>query len=183
MRLWAARHATCLVSYRGHAYPVYHAAFSPHNAHFVTSCYDGALRLYTTERRAPLRVLAGHTADVNHGVFHPNGAYALSASEDGTLRLWDVSAPGCIRLFHGHKGPVTCAAISPDGSTAASASEDRTVRVWHLPSGRGLATLPLSAETVTPRSVCYSSSGRLLACAGCARARASKLQERRRRVC
>ena len=78
VRLWAARHAQCLVAYRGHAHPVFHAAFSPHNAHFITSCYDGALRLYTTERRAPLRVLAGHTSDINHGSFHPNGAYALS---------------------------------------------------------------------------------------------------------
>ena len=191
VRLWSARHAQCLVSYRGHAHPVFHVSFSPHNAHFLTSCYDGALRLYTTERRAPLRVLAGHTADVNHATFHPNGAYALSASEDSTLRLWDVSTAGCIRLFHGHKGPVTCAAISPDGATAASASEDHTVKVWHLATGKMLSTLPLGSSggngggggngnggsgattsllpmegMANPRAVCFSSSGRLLACAG-----------------
>ena len=170
VRLWAARHAKCIVSYRGHAHPVYHTDFSPHNAHFLTACYDGGVRIYTTERRTPLRVLAGHTADVNHATFHQNGAYALSASEDGTMRLWDVSTAGCIRLFAGHKGGVCCSAISPDGATAASASEDGSVRVWHLASGRMLCSLPLGLlelpnEKGSPRTVIYSSNGRLLACA------------------
>ena len=79
VRLWAARHAQCLVSYRGHSHPVFHVSLSSHNAQFLTSCYDGAVRLFTTERRTPLRVLAGHTADVNVGVFHPNGACAQAA--------------------------------------------------------------------------------------------------------
>ena len=86
------------------------------------------------------------------------------------MRLWDVSTAGCIRLFAGHKGGVCCSAISPDGATAASASEDGSVRVWHLASGRMLCSLPLGLlelpnEKGSPRTVIYSSNGRLLACA------------------
>ena len=55
--------------------------------------------------------------------------------------------------------------ISPDGATAASASEDRTVRVWHLASGKMLCKLPLPNERASPRSISFSSNGRLLACA------------------
>ena len=123
------------------------------------------MRLFTTERRAPLRVLAGHLSDVNCAAFHPNGAYALSASTDATLRLWDISTPACIRLLVGHKAPVTAAAISADGVSAASASEDGTVKLWHLASGKAFATLPLGNDA-NPRSVCFSTSGRLLACVG-----------------
>jgi transcription initiation factor TFIID subunit 5 len=166
VRLWAAPHAQCLVSYHGHSHPVFHVSFSSHNAQFLTSCYDGAVRIFSTERRSPLRVLAGHTADVNVGIFHPNGAYVLSASEDATLRLWDVSTAGCIRLFHGHHRAVKCAAISPDGAIAASASEDRTVRIWHLASGKMLCSLPLGSKPIRPRAICFSSNGKLLACIG-----------------
>ena len=92
-------------------------------------------------------------------------ADAISASEDATLRLWDVSTAGCIRIFHGHTAAVTCAAISQDGATAASASEDGTMRVWHLATGRQLSVRNLGEnQAVSPRAVCFSTSGRLLAC-------------------
>ena len=77
---------------------------------------------------------------------------------------WDVASAGCIRLLHGHDGPVCAAAIAPDGATAASASVDGTVKLWHLASGRQLCTLPLPEASAC--AVSYSSSGRLLACAG-----------------
>ena len=93
-------------------------------------------------------------------------ADVLSASEDATLRLWDVSTAGCIRLFHGHHRAVKCAAISPDGAIAASASEDCTLRVWHLASGKVLCSLPLGNTPISPRAVCFSSNGKLLACIG-----------------
>ena len=165
-RLWATRHAQELVAYRTHAHPIFHLSFSPHNAHFLTSCYDGGVRLFTTERRAPLRVLAGHQSEVNFATFHPNGAYAISCSADHTMRLWDISSPACIRLFYGHKGPVNCAAVSNDGSAAASASEDGTLKLWHLGTAKCWVTAPLPDDCGTPHSLCFSASGRVLACAG-----------------
>ena len=50
VKLWSVRHSQCLVTYRDHGFPVWDVAFSPHNAHFLSSCYDGAVRVFSTER-------------------------------------------------------------------------------------------------------------------------------------
>ena len=133
VRLWAARHAQCLVSYRGHSHPVFHVSFSSHNAQFLTSCYDGAVRLFTTERRTPLRVLGGHTADVNVGVFHPNGACAQAAC----MTLWPRCVLPCALLRAPAAAPDThvhvcvfCESGMPTSSFAVHAVVAPAVVVW-----------------------------------------------------
>ena len=99
VRLWSARHATTVVRYASHGFPVWGVAFASHSAHFATACYDGATRIFATERTTPLRVLAGHLADVSAATFHPNGNYVLSASHDCTLRL--CREEGVLALWRG----------------------------------------------------------------------------------
>ncbi|KAL3914197.1 MAG: hypothetical protein SGPRY_007708 [Prymnesium sp.] len=172
VKLWSCRHNTCLVTYRDHGFPVWNVAFSPHNAQFLSCCHDGAVRVFCTERLAPIRVFPGHLSDVTSAHFHPNGGYILSCSHDSTLRFWAVADASCIRLLLGHTAvrasahnpAVLALAISPDGAHAASGSEDKSLRLWHLASSRCLRVLQTHSGPVC--HVVFNASGKILASGG-----------------
>ena len=54
MRMWGVRRAEGIVAYANHGFPVWDVCFSPFNAQFATACYDGGVRVFSTERRSGL---------------------------------------------------------------------------------------------------------------------------------
>ena len=73
-----------------HRHKVSACDFHPDGSMFLSSSYDGTVRLYLTEGVAKFAVLAGHNHAVTTAEFSPDGDAVLSASLDGTLRLWPV---------------------------------------------------------------------------------------------
>lgn len=115
--------------------PVYGSAFSPDARRFVTTGYDGAIRVFNTKTFKEIRQLEGHAGKVFCVAFAQDGQHVASGGFDNTVRLWDVTA-GRGRSFEGHKDYVRCVSISADGKWIVSGGDDRTVRLWNTTTGK-----------------------------------------------
>lgn len=116
--------------------PVYGAAFSPDAKRFVTTGYDGVLRVFSTKTYKDIRTLEGHAGKVSCVAFASDGKRIVSGAFDGTVRLWELSGTGAARTFEGHRDYVRSVAISSDGKWLLSGSDDRTVRLWNVTTGK-----------------------------------------------
>lgn len=64
VRLWSLQTWTCIVSYKGHTFPVWDVRFSPHGYYFASGSHDRTARLWATDQPQPLRIFVGHYSDV-----------------------------------------------------------------------------------------------------------------------
>jgi hypothetical protein len=115
--------------------PVYGCAFSPDGKRFITTGYDGALRLFNTKTYKEARQLEGHAGKVFTVAFAHDGKHAVSGGYDNSVRLWDLSAGRAVKSFEGHKDYVRSVAISADGKWILSGGDDRSVRLWNVQTG------------------------------------------------
>ena len=115
--------------------PVYGCAFSPDGKRFITTGYDGALRLFNTKTYKEARQLEGHAGKVSTVAFALDGKHAVSGGYDNSVRLWDLSTGRASKTFDGHKDYVRSVAISADGKWILSGSDDRSVRLWNVQTG------------------------------------------------
>lgn len=72
-----------------------------------------SLRIWTTEKETPVRLMSGHHADVEVCRFHPNSNYIASGGADRCIRVWDISDGKCVRILTGHRKSITTMAWSP----------------------------------------------------------------------
>ena len=132
--------------------PVYGSAFSPDAKRFVTTGYDGNLRLFNTKTGKEIRQLDGHAGKVWTVAFANDNRHVVSGGFDGTVRLWDLAAsdnPGVRpKIFAGHEDYVRSVAISVDGKWILSCSDDRTVRLWNVKTGKEERAMKGHAHTV-----------------------------------
>ena len=158
--------------FRGHVpgSSIWSVTFSPSGYYFVSTGSDSSARIWTTDRPAPVRLLAGHsTSNINTAAWHPNGNYILTGADDNTARFWDVQTGRTVRLLDGCQDAIHAVDISPDGKYAALADRSGTLYVWELGSGKMLAELKAKEKTrksFMVNSVSFSSCGRALASAG-----------------
>jgi len=114
---------------------------------YVTTGYDGKLRIYLTERsRVDTKDAYGRKG--LRVAYSPDGARLVSAgSDDGksnqqakTLKIWTVKGETAKSLV-GHTDYVSSVTWSPDGGRIASGGGgiDKTVRLWDSHSGQQLA--------------------------------------------
>jgi transcription initiation factor TFIID subunit 5 len=73
---------------------------------------DRSLRVWTTEKETPVRLMAGHYADVDCCRFHPNSNYIATGSADRCVRLWDMLDGKCVRTLTGHRASICTIAWS-----------------------------------------------------------------------
>ncbi|HZZ80514.1 MAG TPA: hypothetical protein VFE62_18570 [Gemmataceae bacterium] len=127
--------------------PVYGCAFSPDGKRFISTSYDGTLRLFNAKTYKQLRTLEGHAGKVWCVAFSADGKHAVSGGFDSTVRLWDL-ATGIGKTFDGHKDYVRSVAISGDGKWILSGGDDRTVRLWNIATGKEERVLSGHEHTV-----------------------------------
>lgn len=149
---------------------IWSVSFSPAGYYFVSTGSDSAARVWTTDRQAPVRLLAGHTSShVHSSVWHPNNNYILTGADDKTARFWDVQTGRTVRLLDGCQDPVHSVAISPDGKCAAVADCSGAIYVWDLGTGKMLAELKAKEKArkgFVVNALKFSSCGETLASAG-----------------
>lgn len=161
-----------LCVYRGHSLgtSVWDCKFAPSGYYFASCGVDKTVRLWTTDRIAPVRVFAGHIASVGCVAWHPNCNYVLSGSDDKNVRMWDVQSGRCVRILTGLAGFVSALAVSPNGKYAVAGDEKGFIHIWDLGTGRLVQEIrPTTGESNVNNAVytlAYSSCGSALASGG-----------------
>ncbi|MCU0878043.1 MAG: protein kinase [Pirellulaceae bacterium] len=177
IRIWdlhgrgAARRGALVKELRGHAGPVYAAAFVAHDANAIVSTgYDDRLRLwnidlYHEQRMVPGLALRGHVGPVLSARFSPEGESIVTASLDRTARKWNAKTAAGEGLFReGHAYLASRAAFFPHSRRLLTAGGDGTVRIWDLDKQAELLVLERTgyraAAAISPdeRSILTGSS-------------------------
>ncbi|TPX30766.1 hypothetical protein SmJEL517_g05752 [Synchytrium microbalum] len=108
---------------------------------WLTSGYDGMVKIHDLEAGKELSQYAGHSTIVTSARFAKDESTIVSCSFDKTIRIWNSSTAGCDRVLLGHTDALTCADVSLDSRYILTASTDMTVKLWDLNSGECLATV------------------------------------------
>src|SRR3954466_172995 len=143
-----------------HPERVWTASFSPDSRLLVTSCVDGAVRLWSVDEGTEVRKLV-HPAGVTFSAFSPDGQWIASGSYDNLVRIWRVSDGTLLHTLAGHTGTVWTVAFSADSRQLASAGEDKTIRLWNVADGSPATTL--TRHTLNIWEVAFSPDGGWLA--------------------
>jgi WD40 repeat protein len=106
------------------------ADLSPDARLLATASADGAVRLWSVERRRLVDVLRGHENLVRAVAFTPDGQRLVSGSADRTARIWRVEDGHPFAVLAGHRDEIRSVGTSPDGRLAVTASADGTARLW-----------------------------------------------------
>jgi hypothetical protein len=133
VRVWNASAADpALLVLRGHAGPVWSAAFNHDATRIVSSGEDGTVRTWNATTGEQERVFEGHTERVFSAAFSHDGVEIVSAGEDQTVRIWNANDEAQQPIvLEEHQSRVWSAAFRPgDRTQLASASQDKLVLTW-----------------------------------------------------
>ncbi|MGH9452415.1 MAG: WD40 repeat domain-containing protein, partial [Terriglobia bacterium] len=117
----------------GHGGVVLSMRFSRDGKKLVTTCEDGAVRVWSVPDWKLLETLTGHSGPVHWADFSPDGRWIASAGEDKTVRIWSAEDGKLLQVLRESPDSLITLAFSPDGHYLASTSE-KTVMVWALRS-------------------------------------------------
>ncbi len=115
---------------QAHTKPARAVAIMRNGTHFVTGGADQTIRIWETESRRTVSVLANHDDWVQ--------SLAISADDGGRPR----------KILRGHEGWVRCVTVSPNGDAILSGGLDEVVHYWRCPSGRLRGTLTGHSHSV-----------------------------------
>jgi WD40 repeat protein/tRNA A-37 threonylcarbamoyl transferase component Bud32 len=158
VRLWSARDARLLRSFKGGLFQPMEIAWNADASRLVMRANDARLQVWYANERPDVFELRGSGGALNAARFSPDGERVLTACEDGQARVWtapsrlltaqveDTPAPAQLLFAMRHRGSVRDARHSPDGTRIATASSDGSARLWDASDGRELAVL-LDAQT------------------------------------
>ncbi len=145
IRVWqaqespAVRRGALIRELRGHAGPVYAAAFLPGDANLLASTgYDDRVRLwsidqYEEQQSLPGLALRGHAGAVLSARYSPTGNRVVTASLDRTARTWNAQTATVEQtLREGHIYLASRAIFFPKSRRLLTAGGDGTVRIWDL---------------------------------------------------
>jgi WD40 repeat protein len=144
VRLWDTSVAQCVGKFECMS-PVWGVSLSPLRYYFAAACHDSTALVFSTDRVAPIRLLAGHRSDVTAVTWHESGSLLGTCSDDKQVRLWDMRAGKCVRLFEGSHAPLCSIALTSFalGNTASSmiaaGSDTGMVHLWDVGTSRKLA--------------------------------------------
>jgi len=138
------------------------------NRQIVTSSGDHTCILWDAEQGTPITHFKQHTGDVMFvGLSHSKGQF-VSCGCDKSIIAWDVKEGKPTHIFETHDKDVNVVQFFPNDTTFASGSEDGTARLFDLRTWGEVNRYSLpepankDAPIVSPTSLAFSASGRLL---------------------
>jgi WD40 repeat protein len=141
-RVWDLETGGLIAELRGHAAPLYHAAFSPDAREVVTSSVDYTARLWTVRPPLPLALGTRGAAHVASADLASDGRRLVEAYVNSpTARIVELDSRRELSRLEGRAGAITVVRFSSDGGVVVSACADGTGRLWEAHSGKALHTL------------------------------------------
>jgi len=137
--------------------------FSPDGKRLASASYDGTVRLWNVQTRAPMGPPRNeHSESVSALAFSPDGALLASGSDDRTVILRDgIQGVPIGDPLDEHFGKVKSLAFSPNGKFLASGSEDHTIIVWDVKRHAAVGK-PLQGHVESVTSLAFDRSGALV---------------------
>ncbi len=137
------RIGTTFVTYSGHIYPVYTAAWSTDGRYIASGGSDTTVQIWNAINGDQLFVYRGHAASVGTVAWSPNRQsphIIASSSADRTIQLWDTSSKKLLLAYRDHVVEIRAMAWSPDGKYIASGDTKGNIHVWNVNDGKLLLT-------------------------------------------
>ena len=148
-------------------------AYSPDGKRLVTTCWDGKVRVWDTERWTLVDESPPYGDHAYCAEFSPDGRriayaggyYIWANSRVTSVRIWDIESRE-VRSLEGHTRCVAGVAWNPKGDLLASCGWDGQVILWDVASGLPLKRLEPGARSRGLLQMSFSPEGHSLAVAG-----------------
>jgi WD40 repeat protein/tRNA A-37 threonylcarbamoyl transferase component Bud32 len=150
-----------------------YVAYSPDGKRLLTTCWDGKVRAWDTERWTLLYESPQYGDHVYCAEFSPDGRriayaggyYIWAHSRVTSVRVWDLESRE-VRSLEGHTRCVLGVAWNPKGDRLASCGWDGQVILWEVATWQPLARLESGAKPRALLQLSFSPDGQSLAIAG-----------------
>lgn len=144
---------------------VHAVAWCPGGNLVATGCTDNLIRMIDVAGNQSPRSMAGHLSAVIDLAFHPEGDLLASYGWDGMLKLWDVHAGK--PLVATRIDPRGRLRFSRDGRRLGANVRGSNISLWEVSTARECRSLyGHHGELPGPKSLTFSTDGRMLASAG-----------------
>jgi len=136
-KVFDARTGDSLVTFNGHAEPVFGVAIAPDGVTAITSGRDKSLRRWNVADVREVERITGFGDDVLHVAVTKDGRI-FSCSADRTARLHALTGGKLLKTFSGHADWVYSLAYCAANDRLATGSFDGEVRLWNIDDGKTL---------------------------------------------
>ncbi|KAG6507592.1 hypothetical protein ZIOFF_032942 [Zingiber officinale] len=163
--LWHADSLKLKSSLEEHSLLITDVRFSSSLPRLATSSFDKTVRVWDADNPGySLRTFTGHSASVMSLDFHPSKEDLIcSCDSDGEMRFWSINNGNCARVF---KGGTTQMRFQPRQGRYLAVAAESTICVLDVETQVNMAyqhRVPLQGHTKHVDSICWNSSGDLLA--------------------
>ncbi|MBY0586906.1 hypothetical protein K2X85_07005 [bacterium] len=131
VRAWEVDVRRCYRASRVHEDHVARVLVSADGESYVTTSWDGRIRVWTTKHRLRFELPAGPAA-VTSIAFLPGEQRLVAGYWNGTIVLWDMEKGRVFEEFVAHEGNLAGAVNVGDGTLIVTSSLDGQIRSWSL---------------------------------------------------
>jgi len=146
-KLWEAKTGNLIYTFKGHAFEIKFAKFSPDGKTIITAASDNIVKLWDVNTGQLIFDFEGYIQYVSSIDFSPDGKSILAAGQQGA-KIWDVSTGKIIHNLTGHTDYVRNALYSPDGKQILTSSDDQTIKIWDVNSGKQTKSIMVGKNTI-----------------------------------
>lgn len=153
-------HVVSRRSYSGHLGAITNLAWLPDNEHFISSGYDGAIKLWHKDHEQPLRSFSGQQGPVFALALDPQGKMLAAGGREGQLRVWSLETGKVLQNIAESPGGVHDLEFSDDGAWLASTGNNGIARIRRVETFEVERTFTLGAPGL---AIAFSPDGKLFA--------------------
>jgi len=127
--------------------PITSISFSSDGKQFLTSSYDGNVRLWDVITGRVIRTFSAEPDFIWVAEFSPNGKQFLTNSFDDNIRLWDFET-GRLWLIRNFLPDSRFISFNHDGTQFISGGSNNSIKLWDTTTGREIRTFTSDSRSI-----------------------------------